>query len=48
MQETFNVLKKEKLLLDHELKDSIAKEKSENTKKMSVMKMIHTVRVRRQ
>ena len=39
MQETLNVLKKEKLLLDHELKDSIAKEKSENTKQMSVMKM---------
>ena len=25
--------------MDHELKDSIAKEKSENTKQMSVMKM---------
>ena len=39
VQETLNELKKEKLLLDHELKDSIAQEKSENTKKMSVMKM---------
>ena len=39
VQETLNELKKEKLLLDHKLKDSIAQEKSENTKKMSVMKM---------
>ena len=39
MQETLNELKREKLLLDHELKDSIAKEKSENTKKKSVMKI---------
>ena len=39
VQETLNELKREKLLLDHELKDSIAQEKSENTKKMSVMKM---------
>ena len=39
VQETLYELKKEKLLLDHELKDSIAQEKSENTKKMSVMKM---------
>ena len=39
IEETLNELKREKLLLDHELKDSIAKEKSENTKQMSVMKM---------
>ena len=39
VQETLNELKREKLLLDHELKDSIAQEKSENTKQMSVMKM---------
>ena len=39
MQETLNELKREKLLLDHELKDSIAKEKSESTKQMSVIKM---------
>ena len=39
MQETLNELKIEKLLLDHEFKDFIAKEKSENTKQMSVMKM---------
>ena len=39
VQETLNELKREKLRLDHELKDSIAKEKSENTKQMSVMKM---------
>ena len=39
VQETLNELKREKLLLDHELKDSIAKEKSESTKQMSVIKM---------
>ena len=39
VQETLNELKREKLLLDHELKDFIAQEKSENTKQMSVMKM---------
>ena len=38
VQETLNELKREKLLLDHELKDSIAQKKSENTKQMSVMK----------
>ena len=39
IEETLNELKREKLLLEQELKDSIAQEKSENTKQMSVIKM---------